>query len=68
MDHDGLVDQLLDRCKGFIEDILQAPDLHSVVNNAKCTQRRRRKTPPPRDRERDGDASGSPPASRVGSG
>jgi hypothetical protein len=32
MDHDGIVDQLLDRCKGFIENILQAPDLHSVAS------------------------------------
>lgn len=30
MDHDVLVEQLLDRCKGLIENILQAPDLHSV--------------------------------------
>jgi hypothetical protein len=32
MDHDGIVDQWLDRCKGFIENILQAPDLHSVAS------------------------------------
>jgi hypothetical protein len=32
MDHDGIVEQLLDRCKGFIENILQAPDLHSVAS------------------------------------
>jgi hypothetical protein len=31
MDHDVIVEQLLDRCKGFIEHILQAPDLHSVA-------------------------------------
>lgn len=30
MDHDLIVEQLLDRCKGFIENILQAPDLHNV--------------------------------------
>jgi hypothetical protein len=30
MDHDVIVEQLLDRCKGFIEGILQAPDLHNV--------------------------------------
>jgi len=32
MDHDGIVEQLLDRCKGFIESILQAPDLHDVAS------------------------------------
>lgn len=32
MDHDGIVDHLLDRCKGFIENIMQAPDLHSVAS------------------------------------
>jgi hypothetical protein len=31
MDHDLIVEQLLARCKGFIENILQAPDLHSVA-------------------------------------
>ena len=31
MDHDLIVEQLLDRCKGFIENILQAPDLHNVA-------------------------------------
>jgi hypothetical protein len=31
MDHDIIVEQLLDRCKRFIENILQAPDLHSVA-------------------------------------
>jgi hypothetical protein len=31
MDHDLIVEQLLDRCKGFIESILQAPHLHSVA-------------------------------------
>jgi hypothetical protein len=31
MDHDGIVEQLLDRCKGFIENILQPPDLQSVA-------------------------------------
>jgi hypothetical protein len=34
MDHDGIVEQLLDRCKGFIENILQAPDLHTVASAA----------------------------------
>ena len=32
MDHDAIVEQLLDRCKRFIENILQAPDLHSVAS------------------------------------
>jgi hypothetical protein len=32
MDHDVIVDQLLERCKGFIEGILQAPDLHRVAH------------------------------------
>ena len=32
MDHDGIVDHLLDRCKGFIENIMQAPDLQSVAS------------------------------------
>ena len=32
MDHDFIVEQLLDRCRGFIENILQAPDLHSVAS------------------------------------
>jgi hypothetical protein len=32
MDHDVIVEQLLDRCKGLIESILQAPDLHSVAS------------------------------------
>jgi hypothetical protein len=31
MDHDLIVEQLLDRCKCFIENILQASDLHSVA-------------------------------------
>lgn len=31
MDHDLIVEQLLDRYKGFIEHILQASDLHSVA-------------------------------------
>jgi hypothetical protein len=31
MDHELIVEQLLARCKGFIENILQAPDLHSVA-------------------------------------
>jgi len=30
MDHDLIVEQLLDRCKWFMENILQAPDLHHV--------------------------------------
>ncbi len=32
MDHDLIVEQLLARCKCFIENILQAPDLHSVAS------------------------------------
>lgn len=32
MDHDVIVEQWLDRCKGFIANILQAPDLHSVAS------------------------------------
>jgi hypothetical protein len=31
MDHELIVEPLLDRCKCFIEHILQAPDLHSVA-------------------------------------
>ena len=31
MDHELVVEQLLAPCKGFIENILQAPDLHSVA-------------------------------------
>jgi hypothetical protein len=31
MDHDLIVEQLLDRCKRFLENILQASDLHSVA-------------------------------------
>src|SRR5262245_53758167 len=31
MDHEVIVEQLLDRCKSFIENILQAPDLQSVA-------------------------------------
>jgi hypothetical protein len=31
MDHDRIVEHLLDRCKCFIENILQASDLHSVA-------------------------------------
>ena len=31
MDHDLIVEQLLARCKCFIENILQAADLHSVA-------------------------------------
>lgn len=31
MDHDLIVEQLLDRCKCFIEQILQAVELHSVA-------------------------------------
>jgi len=34
MDHDVIVEQLLDRCKSFIENILQAPDLHSVATTS----------------------------------
>jgi hypothetical protein len=32
MDHDVIVEQWLDRCKGFLESILQAPDLHRVAS------------------------------------
>jgi hypothetical protein len=32
MDYDGIVEPLLDRCKGFIESILHAPDLSSVAS------------------------------------
>jgi hypothetical protein len=32
MDHDGIVEPLLDRCKGLIESIVQAPDLRSVAS------------------------------------
>jgi hypothetical protein len=32
MDHDLIVESLLDRCKHVIEHILQAPDLHSVAS------------------------------------
>jgi len=32
MDHDVIVEQLRDRCKSFMENILQAPDLHSVAS------------------------------------
>jgi hypothetical protein len=32
MDHDVIVEQLLDRCKCLIENILQAPELHSVAS------------------------------------
>jgi hypothetical protein len=32
MDHDLIVEQLLARCKCFIENILQAPDLHSIAS------------------------------------
>jgi hypothetical protein len=31
MDHDLIVEQLLAQCKCFIENILQATDLHSVA-------------------------------------
>ena len=31
MDHDLIVERLPERCKGCIENILQAPDLHSVA-------------------------------------
>ena len=34
MAHDIIVEQLLDRCKGFIENILQAPDLHNVASTS----------------------------------
>ena len=32
MDHDAIVEPLLDRCKGLIESILQAPDLQRVAS------------------------------------
>jgi hypothetical protein len=32
MDHDLIVEQLLDRCKRWIENILQAPDLQNVAS------------------------------------
>jgi hypothetical protein len=32
MDHDVIVEQLMDRCKRLIENILQAPDLQSVAS------------------------------------
>jgi hypothetical protein len=32
MDHDRIVEPLLDRCKGFIENILLAPDLQNVAS------------------------------------
>ena len=32
MDHDVIVEQWLDRCKGFIEHIVQAPDHHRVAS------------------------------------
>ena len=31
MDHDAIVEQLLARCKGLMENIWQAADLHSVA-------------------------------------
>jgi len=34
MDHDVIVEQLLGRCKCFIENVLQATDLHSVATAA----------------------------------
>jgi hypothetical protein len=42
MDHDGIVEPVLDRGKGFIESILQAPDLHRVASGswAICVRRR----------------------------
>jgi hypothetical protein len=36
MDHDLIVEQLLDRCKCFIENILQASDLHSVATASRA--------------------------------
>jgi len=32
MDHDVIVESWLDRCKRFMENMLQAPDLHSVAS------------------------------------
>jgi hypothetical protein len=42
MDHDLIVGQLLERCKWFVENILQAPHLHHVgsASLAIFTQRR----------------------------
>jgi hypothetical protein len=36
MDHDGLVDHWRERCKGLIETIMQAPDLHSVASASRA--------------------------------
>jgi hypothetical protein len=36
MDHDGLVDHLRERCKGCIETIMQASDLHSVASASRA--------------------------------
>jgi hypothetical protein len=42
MDHDLSVEQLLDRCKGFSENILQAADLHSVATASRAIFAQRR--------------------------
>ena len=34
MDHDLIVEQLVDRCKGCIENILQTPDLDNVASTS----------------------------------
>jgi hypothetical protein len=36
MDHEVIVELLLERCKGFLEGILQAPDLHSVASASRA--------------------------------
>ena len=46
MDHDLIVEQLLDRCKGFIKKILQASDLHRVATASSASHRVVPKTHP----------------------
>jgi hypothetical protein len=46
MDHEVIVEQLLDRCKGFIEQILQASDLHRVATVSSASNRVVPKTNP----------------------
>ena len=46
MDHEPMVEQLLDRCKGFIEQILQASDLHRVATVSSASHRVVPKTNP----------------------
>jgi hypothetical protein len=45
MDHDAIVEQLLDRCKRFIKNILQAPDLESVASTSRPSLSRCRMPP-----------------------